>query len=163
MKKITSLMIALLFSMAAWADEEITGRVTSVIDGNTFEVMADDKETYKILLHGIDCPELEQEYGERAKKLLEKLVLDKDVQIRIQGKDRKGNRLGIIVIDGKEDPRFELLKEGLAWTSEKDPIEELETMREKAREKSKGLWKESNPTPPWMFRRQQTMMQPKSS
>ena len=163
MGKVTSLMIALLFSMAAWADEEITGKVVSVIDGNTIEVSANDSETYKILLHGIDCPELEQEYGEKAKKLLEKLVLEKNVQVSIQGKDRKGNRLGVIMLNGKEDPRFELLKEGLAWTSEKNPIEELETMKEKAREKNKGLWKETNPTPPWIFRRQQTMMQPKSS
>ena len=163
MGKVTSLMIALLFSMAAWADEEITGKVVSVIDGNTIEVSTNDSETYKILLHGIDCPELEQEYGEKAKKLLEKLVLEKNVQVSIQGKDRKGNRLGVIMLNGKEDPRFELLKEGLAWTSEKNPIEELETMKEKAREKNKGLWKETTPTPPWIFRRQQTMMQPKSS
>jgi endonuclease YncB( thermonuclease family) len=64
---------------------------------------------------------------------------------------------------GELDPRVELLKQGLAWTSEKDPIPELESHRNEAQQKGKGLWKNDNPTPPWIFRRQQSMMQPKSS
>ena len=156
-------MMAVLISFMTWANDEIAGKVVSVIDGNTLEVVGEDNETYKILLHGIDCPELEQEYGAKAKKLLEKLVLEKEVHVKIQGKDRWGNRLGVILVNGKADPRFELLKEGLAWTSEKNPIEELEVLKEKARETSTGLWKEENPTPPWIFRRQQTMTQLKSS
>ena len=163
MKKIINLIIVLLISVFGWANVQIAGKVVSVIDGNTVEVMGDDNELYKILLIGIDCPELGQEFGAKAKKVLEKLVLEKNVRIEIQGKDRSGNRLGVIIVDGKEDPRFELLKEGLAWTAEKNPIEELETIKEKAREKNKGLWKEEKPTPPWIFRRQQTMLQPKSS
>jgi micrococcal nuclease len=55
------------------------------------------------------------------------------------------------------------LKEGFAWTSEKDPTPELEIHRTEAQQKSKGLWKESNPTPPWTYRRQQTMLAPKES
>jgi len=51
----------------------------------------------------------------------------------------------------------------LAWTAERDPIQELETIKEKAREKGKGLWKEQDPTPPWIYRRQQSLTQPKSS
>ncbi len=163
MDKVLGVLVGLFFSMVAFAGDEITGKVVSVIDGNTVEVIAEDNETYKILLHGIDCPELEQEYGDKARKLLERLALKKNVQVKIQGKDRWGNRLGVLVIDGKEDPRYELLKEGLAWTSERNPIEELEQLKESAREKSKGLWKDENPTPPWIFRRQQTMTQPKSS
>src|SRR6478736_2455216 len=163
MKRILSLMSAVVISFLAFGNDEISGKVVSVIDGNTLEVIGDANETYKILLHGIDCPELEQEYGEKAKKLLEKLVLEKEVQVKIQGKDRWGNRLGIILVKGDKDPRMDLLKEGLAWTSEKNPIQELEVVKEKARENSVGLWKSENPTPPWIFRRQQTMLQPKSS
>lgn len=163
MKRVMSLMVVLMVVFMGWANDNIIGKVVSVIDGNTLEVIGEDNEIYKILLHGIDCPELEQEYGEKAKKALEKLVLEKKVLVKLQGRDRLGNRLGVIMIDGEEDPRFELLKEGLAWTSEKNPIEELETIKEKAREKNRGLWREDSPTPPWIFRRQQSMMQPKSS
>jgi micrococcal nuclease len=163
MKKAMSLNLMLLVSFMSLATEQLTDRVVSVIDGNTLEVMGDDHEMYKILLHGIDCPELDQEFGITARKMLERLVLEKEVLVIIQGKDRLGNRLGVITGNGKSDPRFELLNEGLAWTSEKNPIEELEVIKDKARENSKGLWQEQNPTAPWIFRRQQTMMQFKSS
>ena len=62
-----------------------------------------------------------------------------------------------------QNAREKLLEAGLAWTSEKNPIAELEAIKEKSREKGKGLWKEQEPTPPWVFRRQQSMTQFKSS
>jgi micrococcal nuclease len=161
MKSVALTILGLFLSSAVWANEVILGKVVTVIDGNTVEVHTSDNETYKILLFGIDSPELGQEYGEKARRFLEKIILKKDVSVEIQGKDRWGNRMGIILIDNK-DPRAQLLKEGLAWTSERQPIQELEAIKEKAREKSKGLWKEKEPTPPWIYRRQQTMMQPKA-
>jgi micrococcal nuclease len=164
MRDVKALLIitGMCVSICLLANEEIIGKVTTIIDGNTIEVVAEDG-TYRILLHGIDCPELGQNYGNQAKQHLEKILLQKTVSVKIQGKDRWGTRIGIIVSDGLEDPRFELLKEGLAWTSEKNPLQELEVAKEKARESGKGLWKDENPTPPWIFRRQQSMLQPKSS
>jgi endonuclease YncB( thermonuclease family) len=67
------------------------------------------------------------------------------------------------LIEGTVDPRYDLLNAGLAWTAERDPIQEFEAIKEKAREKGKGLWKEQDPIPPWIYRRQQTMTQFKSS
>ncbi len=162
MKKAIVLSLAMYVSGFLFAADELTGKVVTIIDGNTLEVATNDNETYKILLHGIDCPELEQEYGDKAKKQLEKLLLNKSVSVQIQGKDRLGNRLGVIIVEG-EDPRHVLLQEGLAWTSERNPIADLEVIKEKAREKGKGLWKAENPTAPWTFRRQQTLTQFKSS
>lgn len=155
------MFIGLALRANGFAETVLNGKVTSVIDGNTVEMMADDNESYKIMLYGIDSPELGQEFGEKAKKVLEKMILDKKVNVKIQGKDRWGNRLGIILIDGTIDPRHELLEAGLAWTAEREPIQELEVIKEKARDKGKGLWKEQDPTPPWIYRRQQTMLQPK--
>jgi micrococcal nuclease len=140
----------------------MTGKVTSVVDGNTIEVLGEDNSTYMIVFAGVDSPELTQEYGEKAKKYLEKILLEEKVAVTFQGKDRKGNYIAIVLKD-QLDPRIELLKEGLAWTSEKDPLPELETYRATAQQKGKGLWKDENPTPPWIYRRQQSMMQPKSS
>jgi micrococcal nuclease len=156
------LLCCIAFHKAA-ADDILTGKVVSVIDGNTIEVLSSDNETRKILLAGIDSPELTQEFGEKAKKYLEKIVYRKEVSVILQGKDRKGNYLAIVIVKGNIDPRVELLKEGLAWTSESDPLPELEAHRLTAVEKGKGLWKEENPIPPWTYRRQQSMMQPKSS
>ncbi len=151
-----------LAAMPVLAEQHLSGKVTAVIDGNTIELAADDKDTYKISLQGIDCPEIGQEFADKAKKLLEKILLDKTVTVDIKGKDRWGVRLGVVLVQGT-DPRVELLKEGLAWTAEVNPNTELEEIKEKAREKGKGLWKQDNPTPPWVYRRQQSMMAPKSS
>lgn len=152
-----------MMSIAAWADDEITGKVISIIDGNTLEVAGSDDQVHTVLLAGIDCPELGQEYGEEAKKFLEKLVLKKEVTVQFQGKDRWGNRLAVVMIKGDKDLRVALLKEGLAWTSEKNPNAGLEEHRTLARQKGRGLWKEENPMPPWTYRRQQTMNVAKSS
>src|SRR6218665_1714492 len=85
---------AMLVSAFLFANEEIAGKVVTVIDGNTIEMVTAENEKYKIMLHGIDSPELEQQYGDKAKKYLEKLILDKLVVVKIQGKDRWGTRLG---------------------------------------------------------------------
>lgn len=162
MKKAFVFVLAVVLSSVVYAENELSGKVVSVIDGNTIELLSDDNESYMIMLYGIDSPELGQEFGDKAQKFLQKIVLDKKVNVKIQGKDRWGNRLGIILIEGKIDPRFELLEAGLAWTAERNPIEELESVKEKAREKGKGLWKEKDPTPPWTYRRDQTMLEPKS-
>jgi micrococcal nuclease len=162
MKRGMIVFAGLLVSVFAWGDELVSGKVVTVIDGNTVEVVAEDNETYKVILYAIDCPELGQDYGDKAKRFLEKLLLDKSVQVQMKGKDRWGTRLGVILIDGQDDPRYNLLKEGLAWTAEVNPDPEFEGLKEEARDKGKGLWKQENPTPPWKFRRQQTLLQPKS-
>jgi micrococcal nuclease len=159
-----TLLIAFIgISLAQNPQGEFIGKVTTVIDGNTLEVLSNDNQTVTILLAGIDSPELSQEYGDKAKKMLEKLSLDKQVMVRFTGKDRKGQNLGEVLIDGKLDIRIELLREGLAWTAERNPAPDLEEYRVKAQEKNKGLWKQEEPTPPWIYRRQQSMMQAKSN
>ncbi|HEY3404445.1 MAG TPA: thermonuclease family protein [Ohtaekwangia sp.] len=163
MKPLLLFFICLIIFHTGYALEEITGKVVSVIDGNTIEVKSGDNEVHQIVLKEIDCPELTQEFGEDAKKYLEKIILNKKVTVSIQGKDRWGNRLAIVLINGNVDPRVALLKEGLAWTSEKNPNPDLEPYRSTAQQKGKGLWQQENPTPPWTYRRQQTMLQPKSS
>jgi micrococcal nuclease len=157
-----ALLLLLLLPSIVWANEVISGKVISVIDGNTFEIMTAEKESYKIMFFGIDSPELGQEFGEKAKDYLEKMILEKTISVEIQGKDRWGTRLGTFEING-EDPRIKLLEEGLAWTAERNPIEVLDGLKEKAKQEGKGLWKESEPVAPWTFRRQLTMQQLKTS
>jgi endonuclease YncB( thermonuclease family) len=156
------LLSGLSIDVAAFSNGNLTGKVTAIIDGNTLEFFGDDNQTYRVLLAGVDSPELGQDYGEKAKEFLGKISLKKTVTVQLVGKDRKGNYLAIILINGKVDARIELLKEGLAWTAEKDPKEDLESYRIWAQRKGRGLWKEENPTPPWTYRRQQSMMQAKS-
>jgi micrococcal nuclease len=152
--------VAILMPFVSVAE---TGKVVSVIDGNTL-VVEIAGESLQIMLAGIDCPELEQAYGEEARRLAEKLLHGKEVEVAVIGKDRKGNRLAEVkLVKNGVDPREELLRQGLAWVEEKNPHPPFADLEAKAREKLKGLWSEDTPTPPWVFRRQQTMSAPKSS
>jgi len=158
-------LYAILFLLAATAAEArtIQGKVTRVIDGNTLEFLSSEGEQYTILLYGIDCPELTQAFGDEARICLEKLSLNKSATVTITGKDRSGNSVAEVKINGKSDPRIQLLKEGLAWTSEKGADTNLESYRAVSQSKKKGLWKDENPTPPWTHRHQQSMLEAKGS
>ena len=154
--------MAAVLSVAAFADK-LQGKVVAVIDGNTLQIVCQNDLTHIVQLIGIDSPELSQEFGEDSKKYLEKIALGKKVTVSIEGKDWRGNPLAVVMVNGKRDLRVELLDKGLAWTSEKNPLPDLEKCRMRAENKAMGLWKQSNPTPPWTYRRQQSMLEPKTS
>lgn len=137
------------------------GKVVEVIDGNTVEVLIQG-DRYRSVLLGIDCPEPGQPYSDEARDFLRGRLLGQEVEVVFHGKDRLKNYIAIILLRGGGDVRLELLEKGLAWTAEKDPIQELETHRRVAEAAKSGLWSTPNPTPPWVYRRQQSMVEPKS-
>ena len=150
--------LALVLQLSA---SEITAKVVSVVDGNTIDIESANG-VQRVVFAGIDAPELGQVFGKEAKAFLAKLLLNKSVKIEFRGKDRVGNHLGIVTV-GKDDVRVLLLREGFAWTDERKPDADLEPYRVFAEKKGRGLWKDINPTPPWVFRRKSSMAQPKSS
>lgn len=154
------ILFCLLISLGARAHTNLVGKVISVIDGNTIEVSLSENKKLTVLLEGIDCPEMGQEYGRDAKAFLEEMVLKKDVELEIKGRDRSGNHIAIVKVANGVDLRVELLKEGLAWTSE-NGSKDLEPYKTWAQRKGKGLWKQHSPVPPWTYRRQQAMAKPK--
>lgn len=150
----------LLFTPSRANDFRIMGTVTTVVDGNTVEINTSDGPM-KVFLYGIDCPELGQAYGDKAKARLERLLLNRQVTVDLIQRDRKGNHYALITTDVGEDPRIDLLREGLAWTVEDGKVEDLEPYRTFAQQKRRGLWQDSKPKPPWVFRREQSMLEPK--
>lgn len=160
MKTLGAFLVMVLTGYGVMANT-VKGKVVSVVDGNTLEIIAEDNETYKVVLFGIDSPELDQEFGEAAKEFLEKAIRDKAIQVQLQGKDRWGNYVGIVYTNKGVDVRKLLLSNGLAWVIEKDATDEFKNLEQKAREQGAGLWQHESPTPPWVYRRQQSMLQPK--
>lgn len=140
-------IIALLLSA-----ETYIGRCVGVTDGDTIKVMHSGRAV-KIRLGGIDCPEMGQDFGTRAKQFTSAMVFGKEVQIReinLEMYVRIGAR---IYVDGK-DLSLELVKAGLAWHYKhysKDPV--LAEAEVEARKAKIGLWSMPNPIPPWEYRR----------
>ena len=134
----------------------------AVIDGNTVQVSSTDDESYQIVLQGIDCPEESQDFGMTAKSFTEERLLHERVVVHLHGKDRYKNYIGVVLKADSSDVRLMLLQQGLAWTSERNPLKELEAVRQEAASKKRGLWISNDPVPPWIYRRQESMSAPKS-
>jgi micrococcal nuclease len=145
-------LILALPAVFCWA-EEFSGRVVAVKDGDTIEVLHSLKAE-RIRLADIDCPEMGQPFGNRAKQLTGSLVFGKEVLIKATGKDRYGRTIGEIFVDGMSVGE-ELVKNGAAWWYQKySSNSKLSELEREARYRKCGLWVENNPIAPWDWRTQ---------
>jgi len=158
MKLLQFILLTFASSLFSFANQPLSGKVISVIDGNTIEILTDDGDKLLIKLSDIDSPELSQEFGKEALAYTTKFCLNKIVEIAVIGKDRKGIRLGIVRLKSGKQLNTWLLKSGLAWHSHNCIDQcEMKVFETKAKKKKLGLWINENPTPPWIYRRQQSM------
>jgi endonuclease YncB( thermonuclease family) len=148
-----------LFTAPKSAVTEIKGKVIGVYDGDTATVLDVNKRQYKIRFNGIDAPEAKQDYGQKSKQNLSDLIYGKEVIVKSDKTDKYGRTVGNVFVDGL-DVNLAQIKAGFAWhykkySSEQSPEDraiyaEAETRAQAAK---LGLWMDSNPTPPWDWRR----------
>jgi micrococcal nuclease len=147
------LSAVLLLDLQAVASE-FTGQVVSILDGDTIEVLHNNKAE-RIRLSGIDCPEKSQAYGNNAKHAASELVFGKEVRLQTHGKDKYKRTLGDVLLPDGMNVNHELVKQGWCWWYRKyapgDTM--LEELEQKAREAKKGLWADPHPVPPWEVRK----------
>ena len=153
----TNLLVASLlvtFFSSLVSASEITWSVVSVIDGDTIEVLHNNKAE-RIRLSGIDCPEKGQAYVKRAKQAASDLAFGKDVTVQTHGHDKYTRTIGEVLLPDGMNLNQELVKQGWCWWYRKyapgDTV--LEKLEAEAREVKAGLWKDPNPIPPWVFRK----------
>jgi len=121
-------------------------------DGDTLTIVIDGQQE-KIRLSDIDTPERKQPYGTRAKQALSELAFGKTITVLTTTKDRYGRVIGHITADGV-DVNAELVRLGYAWVYRRySNDKELIHLEENARSGGLGLWADSNPIPPWEWRR----------
>jgi endonuclease YncB( thermonuclease family) len=115
-----ALLLALFFKFSfitAATGEQF--RVVGVIAGDLIIVQS-QTEQVSIRLMGIDSPEnprkkgeLGQPYSREATEYLTNLVFGKTVEIENWGKDRYGQKFGVVFLDG-ENVNLKMVKSGLA-------------------------------------------------
>ena len=130
----------------------LVGRVVKIADGDTLTIVIDGRKE-KIRLSDIDTPERKQPFGTRAKQALSELTFGKTITVLTETRDRYGRVIGQISVDGI-DVNAELVRLGFAWVYRKysnDAV--LLQLEEVARTEGLGLWADSNPIPPWEWRR----------
>lgn len=133
--------------------EEFSGQVISVIDGDTIEVMHLGKPE-SVRLHGVDCPELGQPYGERAKQYTITHTLRKMVTVIVDETDEQGRTVGQVILPDMSNLNLVILSAGLGWWHGADDPEDqvLKDVQKSARAAGRGLWSQPDPVPPWEWR-----------
>jgi endonuclease YncB( thermonuclease family) len=145
--------VLLLLSISPSRATEFTGRVVSIKDGDTIEVLH-NRRADRIRLTGIDCPEKKQAFGQRAKQATSTMSFGQTVTIHSTGKDRYERILDTVVLPSGRNLNQELVKAGWYWWYRKhapgDAV--IEGLENEAREARKGLWADLHPIPPWKWR-----------
>jgi endonuclease YncB( thermonuclease family) len=75
---------------------DFTGKVVAIADGDTFTLLTSENNSIKIRLHGIDCPEKKQDFGQVAKQKLSDLVFRKNVRAIKKDVDRYGRTIALV-------------------------------------------------------------------
>ncbi len=131
---------------------EITGKVITVKDGDTIEILK-AKMPVTIRLDGIDCPEKRQDFGQKAKEFTSSLCFGKTVKAIISDKDKYDRLIAKVILPDGKVLNEEILKAGYAWHFKRYNSEKrLADMEATARTKRIGLWAGKDPVPPWDFR-----------
>jgi len=166
---IISILLTTLPSLAKEPIRTIEGVVTKVSDGDTIQVRDPLGTKVKVRFYGIDAPETEksnkktgrvskpgQPYGEEAYRALQGKLQRQHVRLDVMDIDRYGRTVSIVWL-GNRNINQEMIAEGYAWAYrqylDRPHASEYIELEEQARAKGLGLWEQSNPQPPWEFRR----------
>lgn len=149
----TIIAVAFCFNFPAYADS-YTAKVVGVSDGDTIKVFHDGIVT-KVRLANVDCPEHNQDFGQKAKQFTSDYVFNKNVVIDGKSIDRYHRTIGeVSPLDKTVDFSHALVANGLAWVYRQYcrdasfyPLENAPRMQHA------GLWSQPNPEPPWEFRK----------
>lgn len=152
-QNISSLFLVLLFLQASALAEEISGHVVAVADGDTLTILVNGHDQIKVRLAEIDAPEKSQPFGQRSKQSLSDLCFDKDAVLHKTDTDRYGRTVARVYCDGT-DANAEQIRVGLAWAYRKYLHDQsLLDLESEAKATKCGLWVDSDPVPPWEFRK----------
>jgi micrococcal nuclease len=154
MKKMITKSMVLFMCLLLYGSPSLAGqfRVTKIYDGDTIMAEGHDIIIY-VLLAGIDAPEIasrdheiNQPFGQEAKRYLEKMILNKSVQIKGYGIGQYpyNHLIGEIFL-GDKNINVELIKEGLAEVWNETPprglvIAPYIEAQEAAKRAGKGIW-----------------------
>jgi len=135
-------------------DEKISGRVVSVIDGDTYDILLSGNKTVRVRMEGIDAPERGMPFYRVSKNYLKSLCANKAVTVRITNKDQYDRYVGFTYLEDGTELSHAMIEAGLAWHFKKyNSDSDLATLETEAQTLKKGLWQDNNPMSPWENRR----------
>jgi endonuclease YncB( thermonuclease family) len=153
------LLVGLCFLAHAAHATDLTGRIVSIADGATVTLLDAARQHHKIRLKGIDAPESHQPFGQKSKTNLSAMVFNKDVVAECGKQDNYRREICKIIVGGM-DANLEQIKAGMAWwyrdysrDQSAQDREDYEIAEFNAKVRRLGLWSDTNPVPPWEWRK----------
>jgi len=132
------------------------GKVIEVNSGDTITIFNLNRPV-RVKLLGVDAPEMNQAFGEVAKKHLADLVYDKSVLVEYSGIAADSSLNGRVLLNNA-DIGAQMIRDGVAWfdpnnenrltINDRDVYQQSE---QAARSERRGLWQGENPVAPWEF------------
>lgn len=126
----------------------LTGRVTTVVDGDTVDVRLATGQVLRVRLEGIDAPERGQPFYAQARTATRVALFDQVVTLRATDVDRY-QRLVARVTAGAHDSSVDLVRAGLACHFTRyssDPA--LAAAQADAKSHARGFWAVGGQRPP---------------
>ena len=149
------LLLAICFIPLNVQAASLFGKVIEVNSGDVITIFNLNRPV-RVKLLGVDAPEMNQAFGDVAKKHLADLVLDKSVLVEYSGIAADSSLTGRVSLNNA-DIGAQMIRDGAAWFdtntnrlsgTERDVYQQSE---QAARNERRGLWQEENPIAPWEF------------
>lgn len=134
--------------------------VTKVSDGDTLQARCTQGSRkpalHKVRLRAIDAPELRQAYGQQARQALNRLCLGASFTLPPKPRTDQYGRLLLDLECGGVDVAQRMVGTGMAWVyhHEAQRYPALVALQAQARRSGKGLWGQTKPQEPWLWRKQ---------
>jgi len=149
--------VSFLFLPITALCDSFSGKIVSVLDGDTIVLMTPEKEKVKVRLYGIDTPKGDQHHAQKAKRFTFSLVYDKVVEVIPYDTDMEGRTVGIVLVDNM-NANEEVIRSGHGWQyrnyCDASFCSEWLQLENDAKISGVGLWHNSDPVPPWKWRKE---------
>jgi micrococcal nuclease len=139
------LLLASIYAHAAPA-------LVNVIDGDTV-IIRDNGLTYHLRLLDIDAPERQQAFGIQSRRSLKQLCEHANIAVHLQGRDMYGRTLGYLYCNNTDASQAQIAL-GMAWFNARYSKRlALDALQQQAQQQGLGLWQDTQPMPPWQWRK----------
>jgi len=146
----------IIFSFVSADAASLFGPVIDVSSGDVITI-SNLNRSVRVKLMGVDAPEMNQAFGEVAKKHLSDLVLQKSVLVEYAGIAADSSLTGRVLLNNA-DIGAQMIRDGVAWfdatsgnrlsANDREIYQQSENA---ARTEKRGLWRDENPVAPWEF------------
>ena len=157
--------LALSIIICCFASADASSLFGKVIDVNSGDVITiyNLNRPVRVKLMGVDAPELNQAFGEVAKKHLSDLVFEKSVIVEYAGIASDSSLTGRVLLNDA-DIGAQMIRDGAAWFDARNgnrlsanDREVYQESEQAARNEKRGLWQQENQVAPWEFVKAEAM------